>query len=59
MAKRPQLKVGDKVTFRFAGMPESGKIALIEPCGEVQVFDGKYYYRREQNLVTKIKDNEI
>jgi hypothetical protein len=40
-------------------MPESGKIVLIEPCGEVKVFDGKYYYRREQKLVTKIKDNEI
>jgi len=55
MVKETRLKVGDKVIFNFAGMPESGKIVLIEPFGEVKIFDGKYYYRRQTNQVTKIK----
>ena len=46
----------DKVEFMFAGSKQSGEIVLIEKSGEVKIFDGKYYYRRTQNLLTKIKD---
>ncbi len=48
-------KVGDRVSFYFAGTPCEGEIVLIEKR-EAKIFDGKYFYRKDLKETKKLKD---
>tara|TARA_R110000787_G_scaffold97376_2_gene200979 strand:+ start:290 stop:457 length:168 start_codon:yes stop_codon:yes gene_type:complete len=55
MAKR-KYKVGDKVTFRFAGSEHQGQITVIEESSRYQINDGKYTYPiQQQHILGKVK----
>jgi hypothetical protein len=55
MARR-KYRVGDKVTFRFAGSEHQGKITIIEEGTKYQINDGRYTYPiQQQHIVGKVK----
>ena len=55
MAKR-KYKVGDKVTFRFAGSEHQGQITEIEEGTKFQINDGTFNYPvHKQYILGKVK----
>ena len=53
---RRKYKVGDRVTFRFAGSEHQGQITVIKEGSKYQINDGKYTYPiQQQHILGKVK----